>query len=75
MSKPFNLKYNKKILWSQIFSLLLTFQTISKQNHFFEKKLFHFKRPFWFLDILKMSFFEKSPPDPKTTFFFRNFFK
>ena len=49
--------------------LLITFQSISKQNHFFEKKLFHFKRDFSFLDIFKMSFFEKSPPDPKSTFF------
>ncbi len=24
-----------------------------------------------FLDILKMSFFEKSRPDPKSTFFFK----
>ena len=64
-----------KFLSSQTFSLSSGFQTISEENHFFKKKQFHFKRPFWFLDILKMSFFEKSPPDPKTTFFFQIFFR
>jgi hypothetical protein len=49
--------------------LLINFHSISKQNHVFEKKRFHFKRDFSFLDIFKMSFFEKSPPDLKTTFF------
>ena len=55
--------------------LLINFQSISKQNHFFEKKRFHFKRDFSFLDIFKMSFFEKSPPDPKSTFFFQKFYE
>jgi len=41
----------------------------------FQKKICQFKRHFWFLDILKMSFFEKSRPDLKTSFFFRNFYR
>jgi len=64
----------KNIIVTNIF-YPLQFSDHFQGKSLFQKKLRHFKRDFWFLDILKMSFFEKSRPDLKTTFFFRNFFK